>query len=109
MNLGLEDAWVFAELVRANRLAEYDRLRRPVDQRVVHQVELLSRVASAESRFDRLVRAFVFPLALKLPFQRARMVATVTGLDHQLPHVDADGGVERGGKRNARPSQTLER
>jgi 2-polyprenyl-6-methoxyphenol hydroxylase-like FAD-dependent oxidoreductase len=87
MNLGLEDAWVFAELVRANRLAEYGRRRRPVDRRVVRQVDLLSRVAAAESRIYRFARAYLFPLAIRIPFIRARMVATVTGLDHKLPQV----------------------
>jgi 2-polyprenyl-6-methoxyphenol hydroxylase-like FAD-dependent oxidoreductase len=67
MNLGLEDAWVFAELVRANRLPDYDRLRRPVDRRVVRQVELLSRVVAAESRWYRFVRALLFPVATRIP------------------------------------------
>ena len=87
MNLGLEDAWVFAELVRTDRLGAYDQLRRPVDRRVVRRVERLSRLASAESGFNRFLRAFVFPPALKLPFVRALMVRTVSGLDHELPDV----------------------
>jgi 2-polyprenyl-6-methoxyphenol hydroxylase-like FAD-dependent oxidoreductase len=91
MNLGLEDAWVFAELVRADRLSQYNQLRRPVDQRVVRQVKLLSQVASSATQFDRLVRTYVFPLVLKLPFLRARMVPTVTGLDHPLPHIAGTG------------------
>ena len=91
MNLGLEDAWVFANLVRANRLSEYDRLRRPVDQRVVRQVELLSRVAAADSQFFRLVRALAFPLALKLPFLRTPILRTVTGVDHPLPDLGVEG------------------
>jgi 2-polyprenyl-6-methoxyphenol hydroxylase-like FAD-dependent oxidoreductase len=96
MNLGLEDACVFAELVRANRLPEYGWLRQPVDRRVVRQVEFLSRVASAESPFYRFVRALLFPTVTKIPFARARMVVTVTGLDHELPHiVEEDGGWER--------------
>jgi 2-polyprenyl-6-methoxyphenol hydroxylase-like FAD-dependent oxidoreductase len=90
MNLGLEDAWVFAELVRGNQLPQYDRLRRPVDQRVVRRVEFLSRVVSAESRFYRFARPFLFPMAAMVPFVRARMVAAVTGLDHELPQVVAD-------------------
>jgi 2-polyprenyl-6-methoxyphenol hydroxylase-like FAD-dependent oxidoreductase len=85
MNLGLEDAFVFAELVRTDQLSAYDRLRRPVDRGVVRRVEFLSQIASAESRFYRFVRAFVLLRALKIPFIRARMVATVTGLDHALP------------------------
>jgi 2-polyprenyl-6-methoxyphenol hydroxylase-like FAD-dependent oxidoreductase len=87
MNLGLEDAWVFAEMVQANRLADYDRFRRPVDARVVRRVELISRTVSAESGFYRFVRAFVFPIAVKLPFLRARMLGAVNGLDHDLPDL----------------------
>jgi 2-polyprenyl-6-methoxyphenol hydroxylase-like FAD-dependent oxidoreductase len=85
MNLGLEDAWVFAELVRTDRLRAYDQLRRPVDRRVVRRVELLSRLVSAESGFSRFLRAFVFPRAVTLPFVRGLMVRTVSGLDHELP------------------------
>ena len=87
MNLGLEDAWVFAELVRAGRLSDYDRLRRPVDRRVVSQVEFLSRIVSAESPLDRFLRAFVFPTAIQVAALRLRMVTTITGLDHELPRV----------------------
>jgi 2-polyprenyl-6-methoxyphenol hydroxylase-like FAD-dependent oxidoreductase len=89
MNLGLEDAWVFAELERAGRLSDYDRLRRPVDRRVVRQVELLSRVVAAESPLYRFVRSFLFPAATRIPFLRSRLVTTVTGLDHELPQVAA--------------------
>jgi 2-polyprenyl-6-methoxyphenol hydroxylase-like FAD-dependent oxidoreductase len=94
MNLGLEDAWVFTELVRTDRLRAYDQLRWPVDQRVVRRVELLSRLASAESGFARFMRTFVFPPALKLPFARGLMVRTVSGLDHELPDFlpPAQGG-----------------
>ncbi len=91
MNLGLEDAWVFAELVRVNRLHEYNQLRWPVDQRVVRQVEFVSRVVAAESSFNRLVRAILFPMALRLRFFRGQMIRTATGLDHPLPHLGANG------------------
>ena len=85
MNLGLEDAWIFAELVRANRLADYNRLRRPVDGRVVRRVAFVSRIIAAESAFERFVRDYVFPMALKVPFLPTRLVGAVTGLDHELP------------------------
>jgi 2-polyprenyl-6-methoxyphenol hydroxylase-like FAD-dependent oxidoreductase len=85
MNLGLEDAWVFAELVRKDRFGAYDLFRRRVDRRVVRRVELLSRLVSAESGFTRFLRAFVFPSAVKLPFVRGLMKRTVSGLDHELP------------------------
>jgi 2-polyprenyl-6-methoxyphenol hydroxylase-like FAD-dependent oxidoreductase len=92
MNLGLEDAWVFAELVRAKRLPDYDRLRRPVDGQVVRRVELLSRIVSAESGVYRFLRAFVLPMAIKIPRLRARMVGAVTGLDHELPDLTPASG-----------------
>jgi 2-polyprenyl-6-methoxyphenol hydroxylase-like FAD-dependent oxidoreductase len=85
MNLGLEDAWVFAELVKANRLSEYDHLRRPVDRRVVRQVEFLTRMMTGEAAFSGILRRFIFPMAIKLPPLRNRMVRTLTGLDHNLP------------------------
>jgi 2-polyprenyl-6-methoxyphenol hydroxylase-like FAD-dependent oxidoreductase len=85
MNLGLEDAWVFSELVRTDRLREYDQLRRPVDGQVVRRVELLSRLVSAEARLTRFMRTFVFPRIVTLPLVRGLMVRTVSGLDHELP------------------------
>lgn len=91
MNLGLEDAWVFAELVRAGRLHEYDRLRKPVDEKVVRRVEFLSRIASGESAVDRFARRWLFPVATKVPVVRKRMLETVSGLDHPLPDLSAVG------------------
>jgi 2-polyprenyl-6-methoxyphenol hydroxylase-like FAD-dependent oxidoreductase len=87
MNLGIEDAWVFAQLVRLNRLSEYHRLRRPVDGRVVRRVELLSRVVSAESWPWLFIRTCLFPVALRLPFLQRLMIPMVTGLDHELPDL----------------------
>ncbi|HEX4130440.1 MAG TPA: FAD-dependent monooxygenase [Pirellulales bacterium] len=87
MNLGIEDACVFAALERVGRLAEYNALRRPVDERVVRQVERLSRIVAGESAIARLLRRFAFPLAVRIPPVRARMVPTLTGLDHDLPNV----------------------
>ena len=84
MNLGLEDGFVFAELVRTRRLPEYDRLRRSIDREVVRRVEFLSQIASAESWFKGLVRSLVLPRAIRTPFIRSRMAKTVTGLDHEL-------------------------
>jgi 2-polyprenyl-6-methoxyphenol hydroxylase-like FAD-dependent oxidoreductase len=95
MNLGLEDAWVFAGLVRTDRSQAYDRLRRAVDRRVVHRVELLSRLVSAESALTRFLRGFVFPQAIKLPFVRGLMVRTVSGLDHELPDALPSAGAGR--------------
>jgi 2-polyprenyl-6-methoxyphenol hydroxylase-like FAD-dependent oxidoreductase len=84
MNLGIEDAFVFAALAGQNRLAEYNALRHPVDARVVHQVEFFSRLMSQNSWYFDLIRRYVFPTLVKTPLQ-ARIKQTVTGLDHDLP------------------------
>lgn len=52
---------------------------------VVRRVEFVSRVPAPESGFFQFLRAFVFPMAIKLPFLRARMAEAVAGLDHELP------------------------
>ena len=87
LNLGLEDAWVFAELVRTGRMYKYDELRRPVDRQVVRRVELLTRMVAAQSPFSRAARRIAFPVAVKTPILRGRMLAAVTGLDHELPDL----------------------
>jgi 2-polyprenyl-6-methoxyphenol hydroxylase-like FAD-dependent oxidoreductase len=91
MNLGVEDAYVFAELVRSGGLARYDQLRRPVDRRVVRRVELLSKVAAAETWPYQCLRATVLARLLKTQFFRRRMLAAATGLDHEL---SAPGAVD---------------
>ncbi|MDG3004653.1 FAD-dependent oxidoreductase [Paludisphaera mucosa] len=91
MNLGIEDAWVFSELVRTGRLADYDALRRPVDARVVRQVEIMSRMVAAESTPVRLLRNLLIPVLTRIGPLRDRMVRTLTGLDHELPRFDGPG------------------
>ncbi len=89
MNLGIEDAWVFAELAVADRSHEYSRLRRPVDQAVVRRVEMLSRLAMAETPLLQFARDWVMPTATRVPVVRSRIARTLSGLDHPLPDVAA--------------------
>jgi 2-polyprenyl-6-methoxyphenol hydroxylase-like FAD-dependent oxidoreductase len=84
MNLGIEDAWVFARCVREGRLEGYGQLRRPVDRAVVRRVELLSRIVSGETGISRFVRGQVLPRVVKLPWLPRRFVATIAGLDHEV-------------------------
>ncbi|MGE3172454.1 MAG: FAD-dependent monooxygenase [Planctomycetota bacterium] len=85
MNLGVEDAWVFAQLVRRRELDRYDALRRPVDGRVVRRVRTVSRMAQSRSPLLRAGRAALLPLLLRVPFARAFVARTVSGMDHPLP------------------------
>jgi 2-polyprenyl-6-methoxyphenol hydroxylase-like FAD-dependent oxidoreductase len=84
MNLGIEDAYVFAQLAGQGRFAEYNALRHPVDGRVVRQVEFFSRLVSENTWYFDLIRRYLFPLVVKSPIQ-TRIKQTVTGLDHELP------------------------
>jgi len=94
MNLGLEDAWVFSELVRTERLSQYDDLRWPVVRNVVRRVELLTRMVAAQSPFGSVARQLAFPIAAKPPILRGRLLAAVTGLDHELPDFTMPGNME---------------
>lgn len=87
MNLGIEDAWVFAQLARAGRLSEYDGMRHRVDARVVRDVSLLSRVADAGSAVFRVLRAKVFPEAIRTALVQSKMASRLTGLDHPAPEI----------------------
>lgn len=89
MNLGVEDAWVFAELVNAQMMDAYDRLRRPVDARVVSRIERFTRFVSTDSRLVQLLRSILFPIVTKIGFLRTPIVKTGAGLDHELPKIPA--------------------
>jgi 2-polyprenyl-6-methoxyphenol hydroxylase-like FAD-dependent oxidoreductase len=84
MNLGIEDAWVFANLVRTGRLTEYHSLRYPVDRKVVHEVEFFTRLISSNALPFRFARRFVLPFVARTPAS-IHIKRTVTGLDHELP------------------------
>lgn len=87
MNLGLEDAWVFAQLASANRLPRYEALRAPVVRQVVRRVRALSQLAAGESILTRSAQRLALPLATRLAPISKRMRATLTGLDHDLPRI----------------------
>jgi 2-polyprenyl-6-methoxyphenol hydroxylase-like FAD-dependent oxidoreductase len=85
MNLGIEDAWVFAGLVSQGRLQEYDAWRRDVDRRVVRRVDILSRLAAPESTLLARARRHLMPLGLRIPWVRRAAQRMITGLDHPCP------------------------
>ncbi len=91
MNLGIEDAGVFAELARKGQLTEYSRLRRPVDLRVVHQIEFMSRIVSSRSLLLGFLSTLLFKAVIKVPFVSSRLLAIATGLDHPLPEIIEEG------------------
>ncbi|MBE7220537.1 MAG: FAD-dependent monooxygenase [Caulobacteraceae bacterium] len=89
MNLGIEDAYVFAHFAQArlrgqaDALERYGRLRHEADAGVVHRVEAISRMARGEGVWS-LVRKVAPHVAGSVPLARKLMLETVTGLDHPV-------------------------
>jgi 2-polyprenyl-6-methoxyphenol hydroxylase-like FAD-dependent oxidoreductase len=84
MNLGLEDAWVFAQLASRGELARYESLRKPVDARIVKRIEMISRMVVADSSIVRFVRSLFARWGLKVPAARRLFITTASGLDHRV-------------------------
>lgn len=84
MNLGIEDACVFAKLLSHAGLRHYDEQRRAVDKKVVHRVDLISRIAAGDQTYLRMLRKFVLPEALKMAPLQAAFTRAMSGLDHPL-------------------------
>ena len=90
MNLGVEDACVFARCAadflsgQADRLDDYDRLRRPVDAAVVRNVRALTSVVRSTSPTADLARRMLLPVATRLPFVLNRALRIGMGLDHPV-------------------------
>jgi len=83
MNLGIEDAWVFAEQAKHGRLSHYGHLRRQVDHDVVRRIEALTTLVLGRQPWLRGVRDMILPAVLNLPI-RTQILRTLAGLDHNL-------------------------
>ena len=84
MNLGIEDAYVFAELYTKNRLDRYHDLRYPVVTKVVGQIKQMMNAARANTSLGRTVRAYPFIVRLVVPVVRPKIQPWLLGLDHEL-------------------------
>lgn len=90
MNLGIEDAWVFAACAadalagRPERLADYGRIRRAVDAKVVRNIERLTQFARRTDPLADMARRFAVPLAARLPRLLAAAARVGMGLDHEV-------------------------
>jgi 2-polyprenyl-6-methoxyphenol hydroxylase-like FAD-dependent oxidoreductase len=84
MNLGIEDAYVFAALAAEHRLADYDRLRRPTDAAVVRGIRRLTDIPRGRSPLARFVRAVSPAAPLLAPLFAPRMRRWLMGLDHEV-------------------------
>ena len=90
MNLGIEDAFVFAACAadflsgQGDRLADYARLRHPVDAAVVRNVRALTGAVRSASPVADLGRRLLLPVIARLPFVLNRVLKVGMGLDHPV-------------------------
>lgn len=90
MNLGMEDAFVFAACAadflngEPGRLEDYGRLRHAVDSAVVRNVRALTGAVRTASPASDLARRMLIPVVTRLPFVMNRVLKTGMGLDHPV-------------------------
>lgn len=84
MNLGIEDAHVFAVLCAKGQLDRYDALRRPVVNRVVGQITRAMAMPPATTLPGRTVRVALWLVPLAFPLLRRTAQRWVVGLDHEV-------------------------
>ncbi|WP_157956635.1 FAD-dependent monooxygenase [Dyella sp. C11] len=90
MNLGIEDAYVYADCAAdalagdMGRMNDYAELRHAVHKAVVRRIGAMTRLVHGRPSWLRWVRDEVVPVAGHLAFTRQLMMRTVGGLDHAL-------------------------
>ncbi|MBV8780388.1 MAG: FAD-dependent monooxygenase [Phycisphaerae bacterium] len=84
MNLGIEDAWEFAQRITSGRLAGYGASRSKIDGAVVKRISMLTRMVQGESFIARAARSTVLPVISDIPSLRVKIMRTLTGTDHKL-------------------------
>jgi 2-polyprenyl-6-methoxyphenol hydroxylase-like FAD-dependent oxidoreductase len=90
MNLGIEDAYVFAECAvealsgKLSRVDDYGRLRRDVHQAVIRRVWALTGLARGQPNLLGTLRGYLIPGMTKFPPTAHAMLKLLSGLDHEV-------------------------
>lgn len=90
MNLGIEDAFVFAacaaDALNGNlaRLTDYGRVRQAAHRQVVTEVERLTQLARGRPGVVGMLRQLFVPFMTSFPPSARAMKNLVTGLDHDV-------------------------
>jgi 2-polyprenyl-6-methoxyphenol hydroxylase-like FAD-dependent oxidoreductase len=83
MNLGIEDSFVFAELLASKKLDHYSPQRADVHRKLVKRIERMTNIARGETSFARFLRLHLLPRALAFPLSGPLLFKMLTGLDHE--------------------------
>jgi len=90
MNLGIEDAYVFAECAADalqgewDRLDDFDCLRREVHHKVIGRVKALTELARGQPDLVGALRRYLIPGMTKFPPRAYAMTDLLTGIDHEV-------------------------
>jgi 2-polyprenyl-6-methoxyphenol hydroxylase-like FAD-dependent oxidoreductase len=84
MNLGIEDAYVFAELYHSRQLDRYDSLRRPVVEKLVAQIKRAMALPRPSTLPGRAVRAAPWLAPILIGLFRETAQRWIIGFDHEL-------------------------
>ena len=84
MNLGVEDAFVYASLVADRRVGDYDALRRPVVRDLMEQIERMTDVPRGQTFMAKAVRSLAPILASLFPLGAGYARRFILGLDHEV-------------------------
>ena len=90
MNLGIEDAFVFAYCAMdalggdVGRLNDFGNIRHGVHTQVVSRIDKLTRLARGRPGFVGLLRRIAVPAMTTIWPLRKAMIQLVTGLDHEI-------------------------
>lgn len=85
MNLGIEDAYVFTQLLIQNRLNEYNDARSKAVAPTVKRIFFLTNFVTGKTIVSRIFRFFArIIVPVMLPFVKKNMLTFVCGMDHEL-------------------------
>jgi len=79
MNLGIEDACIFVELLQKNKLADYNKLRHPAAHKVLVHTNRMFTLAKAANPILRAVRGFILRHVMSKSWFQKRLVKQISG------------------------------
>ena len=85
MNLGIEDAFVFAYLLKEGKLDQYSSLRMPVVNEFISRVTAVSNFIADDKSLMKKAVPFLLPLVNRLVKNRG--VEWMAGIDHDVPNL----------------------
>lgn len=80
MNLGIEDAFIASRLLSENKLASYDKLRKPYLEKTVNRINNITMGMAGTSKASKFIRNQIGILSLIFPIVMPRVRSFVLGL-----------------------------